>query len=70
MSDYRNKTGKVFSEEQLRKNAADGNLNFEEYLIIGGFELIDEEGKQMGAAATDATTRSHGGPAAGAAAAG
>jgi hypothetical protein len=48
MSDYRNKIGKVFSEEQLRKSAAEGNLSFEEYLIIGGFELYIEKGKQAG----------------------
>ena len=55
MSDYRNKEGKVFSEEQLKQFAKNAEYSFEEYLIAGRFELIDEKGKQTGVTKKAAT---------------
>jgi hypothetical protein len=48
MSDYRNRAGKVFSEDILREKATAGGMIFEEYLQLGGFELYTKEGKQTG----------------------
>ena len=54
MSDYRSKEGKVYSENELKKFAEEANYSFEEYLLAGGFELDDKEGKKTGATTNDA----------------